>query len=157
MFEKPRSGRQARNFTTNVPKILDLKSSSQQIFFENCRWVPCCFTMWLLTGAHSRKPPALVTITFSNFRGGPLRELRLSYAYYEDDYRTGCRNVSHCPIQDYVHPDYQTQPTQFEMTPEFKPFTVLRSLGRQSERLANEYMSYASNVRRIDVIDQSDH
>ena len=33
-------GRQARNFTTNVPKILDLKSSSEQIFFENWRWVP---------------------------------------------------------------------------------------------------------------------
>ena len=27
-------------------------------------------------------------------------------------------------IQDYVHPDDQTQPT-FEMTPGFKPFTVL--------------------------------
>ena len=26
------------------------------------------------------------------------------------------------PIQDYVHPDDQTQP--FEMTPGFKPFTV---------------------------------
>ena len=37
----------------------------------------------------------------------------------------------------------------FEMTPGFKPFTVLRSLGRQSERLANDYISYASNVRRI--------
>ena len=32
MFENPRSGRQARNFTTNAPKILDLKSSSEQIF-----------------------------------------------------------------------------------------------------------------------------
>ena len=40
MFENPRSGRQARNFTTNVPKILDLKSSSEEIFSENCRWVP---------------------------------------------------------------------------------------------------------------------
>ena len=30
------------------------------------------------------------------------------------------------PIQDYVHPDDQTQPT-FEMTPGFKPFTVLRT------------------------------
>ena len=30
------------------------------------------------------------------------------------------------PIQDYVHPDDQTQPT-FEMTPGFKPFTVLIS------------------------------
>ena len=28
------------------------------------------------------------------------------------------------PIQDYVHPDDQTQPT-FEMTPGVKPFTVL--------------------------------
>ena len=34
MFENPRRGRQASNFTTNVPKIIDLKSSSQQIFFR---------------------------------------------------------------------------------------------------------------------------
>ena len=40
MFENPRRGRQARNFTTNVPKILVLKSSSEQIFSENCCWVP---------------------------------------------------------------------------------------------------------------------
>ena len=40
MFEIPRRGRQAGNFTTNVPKILDLKSSSKQIFSKNCRWVP---------------------------------------------------------------------------------------------------------------------
>ena len=32
MFENPRRGRQARNFTPNVPTILDLKSSSEQIF-----------------------------------------------------------------------------------------------------------------------------
>ena len=32
MFENRRRGRQARNFTTNAPKILDLKSSSEQIF-----------------------------------------------------------------------------------------------------------------------------
>ena len=31
--------------------------------------------------------------------------------------------VNRGPIQDYVHPDDQTQPT-FEMTPGFKPFTV---------------------------------
>ena len=31
------------------------------------------------------------------------------------------------PIQDFVHPDDQTQPT-FEMPPGFKPFTVLWSL-----------------------------
>ena len=34
------------------------------------------------------------------------------------------------PIQDYVHPDDQTQPT-FEMTPGFKPFTALLLLCRQ--------------------------
>ena len=28
------------------------------------------------------------------------------------------------PIQDYVHPDNQTQPT-FEMTPGFRPFTTI--------------------------------
>ena len=28
------------------------------------------------------------------------------------------------PIQDYAHPDDQTQPT-FDMTPGFKPFTIL--------------------------------
>ena len=39
-LENPRRGRQARNFTTNVPKILDLKSSSEQIFSKNRRWVP---------------------------------------------------------------------------------------------------------------------
>ena len=32
MFENPRRGRQERHFTTNNPKILDLKSSSEQIF-----------------------------------------------------------------------------------------------------------------------------
>jgi len=34
LFENPRRGMHARNFTTNVPKILDLKSSSEQIFFR---------------------------------------------------------------------------------------------------------------------------
>ena len=40
MFENPSRGMQANNVTTNVPKILVLKSSSEQIFYENCRWVP---------------------------------------------------------------------------------------------------------------------
>ena len=35
MFENLRRGGQARNFTTNNPKILDLKSSSEQIFSKN--------------------------------------------------------------------------------------------------------------------------
>ena len=40
MFENPRRGKQARNFTKTVPKILNLKSSSEQIFSEKWRWVP---------------------------------------------------------------------------------------------------------------------
>ena len=40
MPENPRRGRQARTFTTNVPKILDLKSSSEEMFSKNCRWMP---------------------------------------------------------------------------------------------------------------------
>ena len=32
MFENPRRGKQARNFTTNAPQILGIKSSSEQIF-----------------------------------------------------------------------------------------------------------------------------
>ena len=31
------------------------------------------------------------------------------------------------PIQDYIHPDNQTQPT-FEMTPGFKSFTVINTI-----------------------------
>ena len=45
MFENPRRGRQARDFTTNVPKILDLKWSSEQVFSENWRWVPLDYKM----------------------------------------------------------------------------------------------------------------
>ena len=33
-FENPRRGRQARNFSENDPKILDLKSSSEQVIFR---------------------------------------------------------------------------------------------------------------------------
>ena len=33
-FKNPRRGRQARNFSENDPKILDLKSSSEQIIFR---------------------------------------------------------------------------------------------------------------------------
>ena len=33
------------------------------------------------------------------------------------------------PIQDFFHPDDQTQPT-FEMTPGFKPFTENKTVAR---------------------------
>ena len=41
MFENPRRGRQARNFTTNVPKIVDLKTSSEQYFPKIDVGCPC--------------------------------------------------------------------------------------------------------------------
>ena len=53
MFENPRRGRQARNFATNVSKILDLKSSSEQIFFRK-----------LSLGAPEIKRAAIVQISF---------------------------------------------------------------------------------------------
>ena len=53
MFENPRRGRQARSFATNVPKILDLKSSSEQIFFRK-----------LSLGAPEIKRAAIVQISF---------------------------------------------------------------------------------------------
>ena len=49
MSENPRRGRQARNFTTNVPKILDLKSSSEQRFFRKLSLgapVICSMVIW---------------------------------------------------------------------------------------------------------------
>ena len=42
------------------------------------------------------------------------------------------------PIQGYVHPDDQTQPT-FEMTPGFKPFTVLAIFWTTGARCMNRY------------------
>ena len=38
LFENPRTGRQARNFTTKLLKILDLKSSSEQISLRRKRF-----------------------------------------------------------------------------------------------------------------------
>ena len=53
MFENPTRGRQARSFATNVPKILDLKSSSEQIFFRK-----------LSLGAPEIKRAVIVQISF---------------------------------------------------------------------------------------------
>ena len=50
------------------------------------------------------------------------------------------------PIQDYFHPDDQTQPT-FEMTPGFKPFTLLLLLCR-SMKLWNA-VHIMSSIERI--------
>ena len=60
-FGNPRRGGQARNLTTNVPKILYLKSSSEQIFSKNCRWVP-------LITAKAVTHPLLRTLITENAR-----------------------------------------------------------------------------------------
>jgi len=48
------------------------------------------------------------------------------------------------PIQDYVHPDDQTQP--FEMTPGFKPFTlyipVLLCVKAKESNTKNVFLSF---------------
>ena len=46
------------------------------------------------------------------------------------------------PIQDYVHPDDQTQPT-FEMTPGFKPFTIKGFLNVEGYDSSKRYISFA--------------
>ena len=56
MFENPRRGRQARNFTTNVSKILDLKSSSEQIFFRKLSLDAPDTTAYWIALAPARKP-----------------------------------------------------------------------------------------------------
>ena len=58
MFENPRRGRQARSFTTNVSKILDLKSSSEQIFFRK-----------LSLGAPERAKPSPIKNNRTKFSG----------------------------------------------------------------------------------------
>ena len=55
MLENPRRGRQGRNFTTNVSKILDLKSSSEQIFFRKLSLGAPDYSKVLNTSSHSTK------------------------------------------------------------------------------------------------------
>ena len=50
-------------------------------------------------------------------------------------------------IQDYVHPDDQTQPT-FEMTPGFKPFTVLVCFLTEGTRLLECRPRFSSLAKR---------
>ena len=74
-FENPRRGRQARNLSENDPKILDLKSSSEQIIFRKlslgapdyqCGTGECCTSRgqcyyW----RSSQRSPAIVGIVVS--------------------------------------------------------------------------------------------
>ena len=40
VFENPRRGQASKKFYNKCSEILDLNSSSEQIFSENWRWVP---------------------------------------------------------------------------------------------------------------------
>ena len=53
--------------------------------------------------------------------------------------------ANNSPSQDSNHPDDLFQ----SVTRGFKPFSYLSSLGRQSEKLSNDYISYTRNVRCI--------
>ena len=84
MFENPRRGRQARNFATNAPKILDLKSSSEQIFSENLRWVPRISGKNLLQGRAPNQEctPGLVSLPREQSLPSTLTEIKLSISDY---------------------------------------------------------------------------
>ena len=57
MFENPRRGRQARNCTTNAPKILDLNRLPNRYSSENCRWVPLILENTLIVSDwHNSRP-----------------------------------------------------------------------------------------------------
>ena len=60
MFENPRRGRQARNFTTNAPKILDLKSSSEQIFFLKLSLGAPAYSAVIKLVKRHHEPPVLL-------------------------------------------------------------------------------------------------
>ena len=77
MLENPRRGRQARNFTTNVPKILDLKSSSEQMFSRKLTLgAPVTFTLllcrYIYNGTNFR---AFTEINFCNVVLGNKSEI----------------------------------------------------------------------------------
>ena len=80
MFENPRRGRQARNFGKNVPKILDLKSSSEQIFSENCRWVPLKFTGSWYSTCRSCKRYCKSQIYVKHYPNGNFKNIMVFFA-----------------------------------------------------------------------------
>ena len=67
--ENPRRGGQGRNLTTNVPKILDLKSSSERIFSKNCRWVPLVYEEMSFIYINTNEIPNHFTSTDFGMKG----------------------------------------------------------------------------------------
>ena len=82
MFENPaRTGRQARNFTTNVPKILDLKSSSEQIFSENCRWAPLKLGLTVVRNIYGLLKFRYIEIYIFRFPENPIKQVSTDIDY----------------------------------------------------------------------------
>ena len=69
----------------------------------------------------------------------------------EDHFRSSCGNVSHQQqFFSQLHSPGRSHSVRTTDTPgQFKPLTMLSLLGRQRERLANNYISSISTVRRI--------
>ena len=70
MFQNPWRGRQARNFYNKCSEILDLKSSSEQIFSKNWRWMPltstpCLYKMWWLSCLVPRRHSLVTRVSHS--------------------------------------------------------------------------------------------
>ena len=87
MFENPKRGRQARNFITNaVPKILDLKSSCEQVFSKNCRPVPLGVSGRLKDFCLPESPLHFVFFSFLFFPNGPGRTVMCSLYIYISQY-----------------------------------------------------------------------
>ena len=89
MFENPRRGWQARNFTTNVSKILDLKSSSEQISFRKLSLGAPVFWRW--RGQLCSGGPGFKILKFSSqpldgvVFGGDRSQIQLVHALYIAD------------------------------------------------------------------------
>ena len=83
MFENPKRGRQARNFITNaVPKILDLKSSCEQVFSKNCRPVPLGVSGRLKDFCLPGSPLHFVFFSFLFFfQSGPDEQLCVAFTF----------------------------------------------------------------------------
>ena len=69
-FENPRRGRQARIFSENDPKILDLKSSSEQIIFRKLSLgAPVMITSLVIKKHNLKEKRELFRAVYANFAG----------------------------------------------------------------------------------------